>query len=145
MICEQTPITSTFNEPNPDIPASFEFQTTPITKPTTSKRNLSEISTLSPEDTPDITNSSEPKSYFPINVPKVPKKKLKSKDKPSLEFRELPQKITNFIDNHIPKFPLDSQQFTDLLENTHGSNDALRIAKDYRRRVISKLTISNFY
>ncbi|CAG9834651.1 unnamed protein product [Diabrotica balteata] len=74
MICEQTPITPTFNEPNPDIPASFEFQTTPITKPTTSQRNLSEIAPPSPEDTPDITNSSEPKSHFPTPVPKVPKK-----------------------------------------------------------------------
>ncbi|CAG9833200.1 unnamed protein product [Diabrotica balteata] len=135
--------TTFYSEPNPDIPASFEFQTTPITKPTISKRNLSEIATPSPEDTPDITNSSEPKSYFTTPVPKVPKKKLKSKDKPSLEFRELPQKITNFIDNHNPKFPLDSQQFTDLLENTHGSYDALSIAKDYTLHIPSLIEIIN--
>ncbi|CAG9828382.1 unnamed protein product [Diabrotica balteata] len=112
MICEQTPITPTFNEPIRDIPAFFKVQTTPLTKPTTSTRNLSEISTPSPKDTPDIINSSESKFYFPTPVPKVPKKRLK--DKPLLEFRELPHKITNFIDNHNPKFPLDSQQFTDL-------------------------------
>ncbi|CAG9839247.1 unnamed protein product [Diabrotica balteata] len=137
MICEQTPITPTVNEHNPDIPTSFKFQTTPITKPTTYKRNLSEIATPYPEDTPDINNSSEPKSYFLTPVPKVPKKKLKSKDKPLLEFRELPQKITNLIDNHNPKFLFDNQQFTDMLENTHGSNDALSIGKDYTLHIPS--------
>ncbi|CAG9837701.1 unnamed protein product [Diabrotica balteata] len=107
------------------------------------KRNLSEIATPSPEDTPDITNFSEPKSSFPTPVPKVPKKKLKSKDKLSFEFRELPQKITNFIDNYNPKFSLDSQQFTDLLENTHGSNDALSIAKDYTLHIPSLIEMIN--
>ncbi|CAG9834507.1 unnamed protein product [Diabrotica balteata] len=141
MICEQTPITPTFNETNPNIPASFEFQTTPITKPTTSKRNLSEIATPNPEDTPDITSSLNPISYFPTPVPKVPKKK--SKDKPSLEFRGLPQKITNFIDSHNPKFSLDSQQFTDLLENTYGSNNALSIAKDYTVHITSRIDMIN--
>ncbi|CAG9828509.1 unnamed protein product [Diabrotica balteata] len=86
MICEQTPITSTFNEPNPDIPAIFEVQTTPIPKPTTSKQqNLSEIATARPEDTPDIINFLEPKSYFLTPVPKVPKKKLKTNPHDNLE------------------------------------------------------------
>ncbi|CAG9832018.1 unnamed protein product [Diabrotica balteata] len=112
-------------------------------KVTTSEQNLSEIATPISEDTPDITNSSESKSYFPTPFPKVPKKKLKSKDKPSLEFQELLQKITNFTNNYNPKFPLDSQQFTDLLENIHGSSDTLSIAKHYTLHIPSLIEMIN--
>ncbi|CAG9828510.1 unnamed protein product [Diabrotica balteata] len=51
--------------------------------------------------------------------------------------------MTNFIDNHNPKFLLDSQQFTDLVENTHGSSDVLSIAKDYALHIPSLIEMIN--
>ncbi|KAG5880899.1 hypothetical protein JTB14_000985 [Gonioctena quinquepunctata] len=88
--------------------------------PTSSKRNVSEILTPTSEDTPTFT--------VPRDIPKM--KKTKQDNTYTIE-PELMQDIEYLISQEQTPPIINAGQLKDLIENTHGSKDALSLSKDY--------------
>ncbi|KAG5876043.1 hypothetical protein JTB14_031570 [Gonioctena quinquepunctata] len=101
-------------------PITDTIEVTPEIIPTSSKRNVSEILTPTSEDTPKFT---VPRN---ISITKKPKQDITYTIKP-----ELMQDIEYPISQEQTPLIINAEQLKDLIENTHGSKDALSLSKDY--------------
>ncbi|CAG9814188.1 unnamed protein product [Phaedon cochleariae] len=109
------------------------------TNSSTSKRTVSEI----------LTPTSEDVSTF--SVPRTDISRTKKQEQDDVPFTIGPEQLKNIIcilnKQQLPCI-IDAEQLKDLLENAHGSTDALSVSKDYTKdttALIKLLTEVHFH